>query len=150
MNGLRRPIDFNISKYNDALIVNFVKRHGREAYICDSITDMKNKVDIALQFKDGKIYNIDTKYANCKLDHIYFEFEKHSEKSSSKADYILYCLRENNFKECYFVKRNALNKITNDGRTTYIPNKDPLKYFDIKEVDEKDKIFVDFSKLGMK
>ena len=80
-------------------MVDFVKRQGREAYVCDSDIDIKNKVDIALQFKDGKIYNIDTKYVNCKPNHIYFEFEKHSEKSSSKADYILYCLRENNFKE---------------------------------------------------
>ena len=150
MSGLSRPTDFNVSKYNDALIVDFAKRHGRKVYIYDGVIDMKNKVDIALQFKDGKIYNIDTKYVNCKPNHIYFEFEKHGENSSSKADYILYCLRENNFKECYFVKRCALNKITNDGRPSYILKKDPLKYFDIKEVDEKDKILVDFSKLYMK
>jgi hypothetical protein len=143
-------VNFDISKYNEALIVDFAKRHGREACVYNGDTDKKNKVDIALQFKDGKIYNIDTKYANCKSNHIYFEFEKHAENSSSKADYILYCLRKTNFKECYFVKRSALNKITNDGRSSYIPKKDPLKYFDIKEVDEKDKIFVDFSKLYMK
>lgn len=150
MSGLYRPTYFNISKYNDALIVDFAKRHRREAYVCDSDIDKINKVDIVLQFKDGKTYNIDTKYVNCKSNHIYFEFEKHSEKSLSKADYILYCLRKNNFKECYFVKRSALNKITNDGRPSYILKKDPLKYFDIKEVDEKDKILVDFSKLYMK
>lgn len=71
MSGLYRPTDFNISKYNDALIVDFAKRHRREAYVCDSDIDKINKVDIVLQFKDGKTYNIDTKYVNCKSNHIY-------------------------------------------------------------------------------
>lgn len=56
--------DFYKSKYNDALIVDFFKRHRKEAYVCDNVTDMKNKVDIALKLKNGKICNIDTKYVN--------------------------------------------------------------------------------------
>lgn len=148
--ALSKPDYYDISKYNDNLIVDFAKKHKRKAYLYHGNNDMKDKMDIALQFKDGKMCNIDTKYINRKESNLYYEFKKHAENSSSKTDWLLYCLRKTGYKKCWFVRRSALNKITNDGRPSYIINKDPLKDFNINEINENDKILVDFSKLGMK
>lgn len=148
--ALNRPEYFDISKHNDKLIVDCAKQYNRKAYLYDGINDMKDKMDIALQFKDGKTYNVDTKYVNANENHLYYEFEKHAEKSTSKTDWLLYCLRNTDYRRCWFVRRSALNELTNDGRPTHKPNKDKLKYFDITEIGKNDKILVDFSKLGMK
>ena len=112
--ALNRPEYFDISKHNDKLIVDYAKQHSRKAYLYDGINDMKDKMDIALQFKDGKTYNVDTKYVNANENHLYYEFEKHAENSTSKTDWLLYCLRNTDYRRCWFVRRSALNELTND------------------------------------
>lgn len=145
-------VKYDVSKRNDEKIVAFCKKHGRKAvaYPDRSKEDMVGKIDMSLEFKDGKTYNIDSKYTdkNCN-GWMWFECEKHAKDSSSKADYILYCFRSTHYKTCWLVSRDALCKLALDGRKTRKPNKDLLVDFSLSELHPDDYKVIDFSKLGL-
>lgn len=143
---------FSISKRNDKRIVEFCKKHSRKAvaYLDGSKEDIVNKIDICIEFKDGKCYNIDSKYTHTYKDgHMWFEAEKHALGSTSKCDYLLYCMRDTNFKTCWLIRREALCNLTNDDRKAYIVNKDKLKDFRLSELNANDYKIIDFSKIGL-
>ena len=85
------------------------------------------------------------------MTRIWYEFTKHDEKSNSKADYLLYCLRSTNYSQCFLIKRDALNRITNDGRKIYTEGyNSPLKFFNINELNSSDFYILNLSKLNLK
>lgn len=95
---LHNPKGFDISKYNDQLIVDHYLKLGKTCSISEigSSADIDDKIDIII---DG--HSIDTKY----FRNFTIEVDK---IRKSKAEYIWYILKNTDHKKTVLVRTSAL------------------------------------------